>query len=374
MKKLFILLVFIPVLALAEPMYSPTWGFQIDLPEGYVYADGDARDRFSFAGPEGLLFDLVIYNGQFNSMLELANDVNKRLSNTGDVDFFQYREKQAAVMTLAFGIYTGWGLAIELDSKSGAAARPILLALSYAPADKKGIELFHLSALDSIAPSPADRRYPGPITEYSYPRGQAKSTPLALKGLNAMIRENDAEAAQVLIEREFMICEAYLNTPYLQAACIRYYRFVYRDSYDRIADAVSVITRNLGGNSARTDVEKREFAQKALSFVQGFKYERFLTQSDFLNLVSAVTEGRGDCDSHSMLFALILANANIRSGLMLSHHYSHAMGLADVIGTGARFEALGTRWLVAETTAKIDIGLIDQDLSDPRYWFAVVLE
>jgi len=108
--------------------------------------------------------------------------------------------------------------------------------------------------------------------------------------------------------------------------------------------------------------------------VQGFKYERDLTGSDFINLVTAITEGRGDCDSRAVLFAMILANANIRGAIMLSHHYSHAMGLADVTGSGARFEALGVNWLVAETTANINIGLIAQDESDPRHWFAVVFE
>jgi len=353
-------------------MYSPTWGFYIDLPEGYEYTDGDARDRFSFSGPEGLTFDLVVYHGRFNTVLDLVEDTNRRLRNSGDVDFFQYNGKQAAIKKLIFGDYNGWGLVVELDEQRG--VRPMLLALSYGSAEKNQFELFHLSALDSIAPTTAERRYPGPVTEYSYPRGEAKRVSLAVPGLTAIIHQNDAEAAQVLIEREFMICQAYLNTPYLQDACIRYYRFVYRDSFIRINDAASVIARNFGSTPVMDDAQKREFAQKVLSFVQGFNYERNITESDFLNLVTAVTEGRGDCDSHSMLFAIILANANIRSGIMLSYHYSHAVGLADISGAGARFDSHGTRWLVAETTAKIDIGLIAQEQSDPRHWFAVLFE
>lgn len=375
MKALFILLIFIPILSFAEPMYSPTWGFFIDLPEGYEYIDGDARDRFSFAGPQGLMFDLVVYDGRFVSMLEMVNDVNRRLSNSGDADFFQYRDKQAAIIKLTFGNFDGWGLGIELSPQpNGSGRRPILLALAYGPATRKDLELFHISALDSISPSIMEKRYPGPIMEYSYPRGEARNTLLASTGLSAMIRENDAEAAQVLIEREFAILLAYLNTPYIQEASIRYYRFIYRDSFDRISDAASVIAHNLGGAAAVTDEQKRAFAQRVLTFIQGFEYERDMSGSDFLNLVSAVTEGRGDCDNRSVLFAIILAHADIRGAIMLSHHYSHAMGLADVIGTGARFEALGTRWLVAETTAMLDIGLIAQDQSDSSQWFAVVFE
>ena len=371
MKRIAFVLIFIPLLASAEPMYSPSWGFYIDLPEGFEYVDGDNKDRFSFNGPQGLMFDIVVYSGRFNNMLELVNDVNSKLSNKGDVDFFQYAGKLAAIISLSFGGYSGWGLAVELNSGSGPA--PVLLALAYYPSGG-ALDLFCLSALDSISPSEGERRYPGPVMEYSYPRGETKRTPLVVSGLNAMMCENDAEAAQVLIEREFAILQSYLNTPFLQDACIRYYRFIYRDSYSRISDAVSVIARNLGAGANMTDEQKRQFAQKTLTFVQGFNYERDLSGSDFLNLVTAVKEGRGDCDSRAMLFALILARANVGSAIMLSHYYSHAMGLANVTGNGARFEALGTKWLVAETTAKIDIGLIDQEQTDIKHWFAVVFE
>jgi hypothetical protein len=250
----------------------------------------------------------------------------------------------------------------------------MLLALAYGPAAIRELELFHVSALDSIAPSPAERRYPGPLIEYSYPRGERKAAALAAGGISAMIYENDAEAAQVLIEREFLILQKYSNTAYLQDAWIRYYRFIYRDSYDRVASAAAALVRNWGGYSAGGDEGKRAFAQKALAFVQGFEYERDLSGSDFLNLVSAVAEGRGDCDSRAILWAIILSHADIRCAFMVSGHYGHAMGLAEIAGTGARFEAGGTKWLVAETTSSVEIGLINQEVSDPQYWLAVIFE
>jgi hypothetical protein len=75
-----------------------------------------------------------------------------------------------------------------------------------------------------------------------------------------------------------------------------------------------------------------------------------------------------------MLWAIILAHADIRAAMMVSRNYSHAMGLADIIGTGARFEAHGIQWLVAETTANVDIGLIAQDTSDPAHWLGILFE
>jgi len=189
-----------------------------------------------------------------------------------------------------------------------------------------------------------------------------------------MIYENDAEAAQVLIEREFNILRNYVMSPNWQEAWTRYYRMIYRDSYDRIANAASIIVRSWGGPPSSGNEERRAFAQRALNFVQGFEYERDLSGSDFINLVTAITEGRADCDSRAMLLAIILAKADIRSAMMVSREYSHAMGLADISGSGARFETYGTRWLVAETTAKIDIGLIAEDMSDPTLWLGVIFE
>ncbi|MDR2542034.1 MAG: hypothetical protein LBC80_01070 [Treponema sp.] len=382
MKKIKLLLVFVFLLifshiTLADAMFSPTWGFFVDLPQGYYFEDGDGRDRFSFSGPEDLMFDLVIYNGQFNTMLDLVEDVNRRLQNQGDVDFFVYNDRQAAVIKLTFANYDGWGFAVELDAQSGArqGVLPMLIALSYSPVNSGDLSLFHLSALDSIAPSIAERFYPGPITEYSYPRGEAQYVALVLDGVYAWIHENDAEAAQVMIEREFAVLRAYLNTAYLYDAFIRYYRFIYRDSFARINDAVSVTMNYFNGHRNLNDVEKRVFAQRVLSFIQGFEYERDLSGSDFINLVTTIVEGRGSCDNFSMLFAMILNNADIRSAMMLSPYYGHAMGLVDITGSGARFDdPYGTRWLVAETTAKIDIGLIAQDESDPQHWFVILLE
>jgi len=370
MKRCILLLLFVPVFVFAESLYSPTWGFLLDLPEGYEYVEGDGVNRFSFLGPSEAVFDLVVYDGAYGNMRELVDDVNRRIENYGDADFFEYRGRQAAIIELRFGNYAGWGLCVELKSGSRS---PMLLALSYGFEDRDELGLFHISALDSICPSVEERYYPGPIIEYSYPRGETIPVTLA-GGVNALIRENDIEAAQVLIEREFQILQNYANTSMWKEAWIRYYRSIYRDSWDRIANPVFAIAKHFAASIPVGEGENRAFAQRALDFVQGFKYERDLDGSDFVNLVTAVTEGVGDCDSRAMLWAIILAHADIRAAMMVSRQYSHAMGLAEIAGSGARFEAYGSRWLVAETTDDVDIGLIAQDVSDPAHWIGIIFE
>ena len=363
-----------PVLIDAFPLYSPTWGFSLDLPEDYELTGGDTRDRFSFGSPDGAVFDLVVYAAQagrqapYPSVEALARDVQARLRSSGNISFFEYRYKKAAVLELTFNVnnsqMTGWGLAIELK----AGEPKLLLALAYSPARQRNLENLHLSALDSITPSQEDRLYPGPITEFVYPRENRLALPLWGLEQEAWFFENDEDASQDLIEREFEVMKRYIDSPLWKEAWIRYYQTIYRDSYDRLANAAFIVERSLNVPS----LEDRDFAGAALEWIQSFEYERNFEGSDFVNPVSAILDGRGDCDSNAMLFALILNQANIPAAMMVSRVYSHAMALADLPGPGARFESGGKRWLVAETTADVPIGLISADMSDPNGWIGIM--
>jgi len=368
MKRCLFFLLLIPSLLSAAPVYSPVWGFFLDLPEGYELVEGNNRDRFSFQGPQGAKFDIAVYNNVYNNVTQLSQDIERRLGNKGDIALFDYGDKAATLIELRFGDSTGWGLCMELGGTVDGNV-PLLAALAYAPANISGMDVYHLSALDSLAPSENDKSRPGPVTEFTWPRGQRVEAAIAGTTLRAMVREHDAEAAQSLIEREFALMRRYAASPAWQEAWIRYYRAIYRDSRDRVADAVSRLAQYWNSGA-----DRRAFAGKALAWIQAFTFERDLSGSDFVNLVSAVTEGKGDCDSRAMLWAMILMRADIPAAMMVSRDYSHAMGLADIAGSGARFEAGGIKWLVAETTKKVDIGLIGQDMSNTEKWLGVLFE
>jgi len=353
----------------ASPLHSATWGFRLDLPEGYEYIDGNNQDRYSFQGPNKAMFDVIVYNGVYQDVEQMANDVNRRLGSSGEIALFEYEGKTAALMDLHFRGFSGWGVCVELAKNPAAAKTPLLCALAYSPSSGADMDLFHISALDSIALSDLEARRPGPLMEFSYPRGEAMEIPVKGTGINALIRENDAEAAQALVDREFNLLRNYENAPGWQQAWIRFYRAIYRDSWDRIADALFRLEREWNSGQSQG---ARAFAEKALAFVQGFTYDRDLEGSDFVNLVTAINEGRGDCDSRAMLLAMILDQADIPGAIMVSRGHSHAMGLADVPGTGARFDSGGRKWLVAETTDKVGIGLISADMSDIASWLGVI--
>jgi hypothetical protein len=73
-----------------------------------------------------------------------------------------------------------------------------------------------------------------------------------------------------------------------------------------------------------------------------------------------------------MLWAILMQQANIPAAIMVSAEYSHAMGLGDISGTGARFEFAEKKWLVAETTSKVGLGLINQKMSNIEGWLGIV--
>ena len=373
----------------AETLVSPSWGFQIDLPEGYFFAEGDGKNQFAFQSIMDTSFDIRVYApGVYPSAEELARDVQRRIGNKGEISPFVYRQKKAVLISLDFNGNLGWGLCVELEETTTGGI-PLLLALSYAPENRENVQIIHLSALDSIRPSAADRLAPGPLTEFAYPRGERKRQPLWNMEDAAAVYEFDAEAAQSVVDREFSVFINYLNTELWKEAWIRYYRTIYADSYERLADISfiferslnkNVLSRESGQSTANRDntgaesSEAVEFAAAALKWVQSFSYERDFEGSDFVNLVSAAFEGRGDCDSRAMLWAIMLEQNNIPATIMVSQEYQHAMGLVDLPGTGARFEFEGKKWLVAETTAKVPMGLIAADSSEIEKWTGIKLE
>ena len=380
---LFIFLAFYPSLSHSIPLYSPEWGFYIDLPEDYVYTDGNGYDRFSFENTLGAVFDMIIYHqgegspGYYPSLEAMVQDVLIRLNNRGMVDFFIYRQNEIWIAELVFNLsgtggsvlpMTGWALFMHLEALDNGPA-PMLAALAYNTADELNLQILHLSALDSIIPRERDRLSPGLITEFAYPRENPVSVEIYGLNTQAFFFLEDADAAQALVDREFQVLTLYVDSPYWMEAWMRFYRAIYRDSYERLEDIAFQITDYLNAN-----LSQREFAEILLNWIQSFHYERNFQGSDFVNLVSAAIEGRGDCDSRAMLWALILNKSGIPANIMVSRHYSHAMGLVYLPGEGARIELNGQSFLVAETTADVGIGLIAASMSDIQHWIAIPLD
>jgi len=169
-------------------------------------------------------------------------------------------------------------------------------------------------------------------------------------------------------QREFRVLSMYAESKTLWAdAWARYYRMVYKESSARLDSFTKVFSDSLPFN------DPTESARRVLAWVQGFLYERDFSGIDFVPPLTAAFEQRGDCDSRAMLMAIILERLGIDSVLMVSREYSHAMLAVDVPGGGQRFTYNGKAYLVAETTAKVGIGMIDASQADFSKWLGVDL-
>lgn len=372
----------------SEPLYSPTWGFRISPPAGYTYTGGDGKSRFSFSfEPRAPAYlDIRVYEPKtFSSVEALGADIRRRISSSGDMSTFMYHGRQALLMELNFSLngtaQSGWGLCIELGDQ-GSATHPLLAALAYGDASLQELSNFHLSALDSIAPAAGDTFFPGPISEYAYPEQAPKETKLTGLSVSARLSPDAALASKATVDREFAVLSSYGQDSLWKEAWIRFYQMIYRDSFDRLSDVAFAVERSVSQQIDEKPLSKaqrdRLFAEQALAWIQGFTYERDLLGSDFVDLISAATEGRGDCDSRAMLWAIILRHNNIPSAIMVSREYSHAMGLVLVEGSGARFTTGSGEaekiWVVAETTAQVPLGLIGRSVADPAKWIPVLFE
>jgi hypothetical protein len=367
----------------AESLHSPTWGFRIDLPEEFYYTGGDGRNSFAFDCDAGVSITLRVYaRGAYPSVQRLAEDVKTRLSSSGDIDYFEYNNKKAAIVEIAMTIsgeaLSGWGLCVSLGDDESSS--PFLAALAYGPGNGPDLSLLYLSCLDSIVPTDAERRYPGPITSYIYPRDTMVQKTIAGINVPATVGSSDEIAAQAIVDREFAVLRRYQDSPQWKEAWLRFYRAIFRDSYVRLTDIAFAFerdwyTKTQGGSRDPQADNAWEFAQYTLTWIQGFAYERNLLGSDFVNVVSAALDGRGDCDSRAMLWAIMLERNNIVAAMMVSRDYSHAMGLvlleSPTAVPRASFQLGGYNWIVAETTDRVDIGRIQARVSDPAFWLGI---
>ena len=64
---------------------------------------------------------------------------------------------------------------------------------------------------------------------------------------------------------------------------------------------------------------------------------------------------------------------NIKSTLFVSTEYSHAIVGAVLDKNGAKIDVAGNSYLLGETTAKVDFGLIASNLNDTSKWINIQL-
>lgn len=350
----------------AEIIGFPEFAFALDLPEGYILVEKDKNTRFHLSHsivPADL--QIAVYPAtQFDSSIQAMQHVTTQLSSTGGEVTFEWRFNNASIGEIISEKIQGWALVLKLPENKG-----WLALLSYTGKEQYlNVEPLLISCLDAVFIDQGSWFSPGPMTTFAWPdEGEINVDVKNLgtgKNLSIPMDKAAGLAGQSVIDREFSVLTAYLNTPFVTEAWRRYYRIIWRDSWSRLEKAGFIISSSLPDTAEKITAE-------ILEWTQSFTYERDRQGSDFLSLPRALVEKKGDCDSRALLMVLLLNQMGIDAILMVSPEYGHAVAAVDIPGEGARFNSGGKNYLIADTTAPIPVGLIDSEMSDSSKWFSV---
>ena len=385
MKKSIIFITVLGILlSAAKPadallLNSDKWNYALDLPEDFTMTDGNGNDRYQFASSV-LPVDLVISTYErkrYDNAEKALDDVISKLKGSGESTFLYWRNRECAVSSVELNFakdakYIGWAVSLELPYEKG---WYVMLGFYPDNLDENTAMICEtevISALDSVCTDTSSFYESGPMTSFVYPREKPKQIQLEIAGkkIDTTIDEIDGEANQYVIEREFTILVNQSQYGIAQAASERFYRIVYRDAYRRLRKVSFDVQNELTfGEGAISD--RFELAQTLLQWTQGFEYERDLLGSDFTSLPDLICGKGGDCDSRSMLLAVMLRNMNYDTVFFVSAAYSHAMIGIALKADGAAITAGGISYLLGETTAKVKLGQVAQEMSDSSKWVPV---
>lgn len=359
---------------------SPTLNYSINLPDDFSMTGSNGNDRYQFSSsilPVELLLCTYEKN-RYKSSEAVIKDIAKQLYGTAEAASFEWRTRDAAVaqISLAFDQYSanlGWAVAAELPQDKGYVAM-----LGFYPENEPDASLCEtliISAIDSLATDYGANFEAGPFTTFAFPSEGEKqiSLKIADRTINSFIDKSDEDANQYVIDREYTILVIENKYGLGQEACRRFYKTVYRDAYKRLKNCAFAIQNELtfGENAIK---DRRELAETLLKWTQGFEYKRDLEGSDVTSLPGALTGKGCDCDSRSLLLAVLLRQMNYRSAFFVSSEYSHALAGAELEGSGARMDIDGVNYVIGETTAPVSFGQIAKEQSDASKWLGITFE
>ncbi len=328
----------------------------------------------SFSSPKDALFKSIQKLSLYSSDFRISSDTSYCASYIeGDLEGKTISGLACAVFVPS--ILVSKNLKNQNNQENKVSGGKIIFLLCYQNIEKNKSDDFSFfieSVIDSLCVSSESLFSPGFFTTLYHPdSGKNKKVSLLIDG-KKIETEMDSESEKnstFLVEREYKVLLLYQNSERWKEAWQRYYRMIFKDSCKRLQKVSFDITSNLAPEAE----DETDLAQKLLFWTQGFSYERETTKSDFTSLPSVIIGKGSDCDSRSLLIAVILQSIGIDSILFVSSEYKHAVvGLASS-HPGFGFTVEGKRFLTGETTAKgLTWGMISADQTDEAFWIPVV--
>ena len=371
----------------SEVISSDVFGYTIDFPEMFQIIDMTEDERSILFEHQLLPVQAAIKiwpQKSYTNSQDCLKATLGKIASTQDVTGVKWRNQSCAVSRIQMNEAVlgekmeGWAVCTPLPQ-----TKDYFVMLSYAPENKAyDCEQFILSLLDSIMIDRGSRREAGLITTFAFPKKGNKSIELEIEGekIKTFMDEDDAEANQFVVDREFAVFKLFIDQQCWKEAWQRFYRLIAKDGIGRLKRPAFDISTALSPacNDADPENPSAAMAQKLLTWIQGFNYERPSAtpdKADFTNIPATFTGSGSDCDSRSMLLMLLLKNMNIDSCMFISVDYSHAMAGVCLEGKMGQSYTLDEKeYLFGETTAKnVTLGMIAADMQDRTKWIPVEL-
>lgn len=379
MKKIIycLILFFVGIsVSFAEILNSPTWGYSVDLPEEFVLVDKNGADSYMFEN--AFVSSTVILKAykkeKFSSSLEAMETVMKQLGAEFECAETDWRNTDCIISQFAFNLggasNTGWAVSSLLQDSKG-----YVVMLCYSPTEVfYDLEQFIISCVDSLCIDYGSYYSPGPLTSFAFPKGEVQNHTVEIAGekIDFTLDSSDIEADRFVVEREYSVLCLYQESEMWVEAWQRYYRQVYKNAYSRLKIAAFNIYNKLI-KTCESENPEIELAQKLLSWTQGFDYVRDFTSTDFTPITASITETGSDCDSRAMLLACLLHHMNYDTCLFVSAEFSHSLFGIVLDKAGAKINIDGRQFLLGETTAQVDIGLVPVNMNQTDKWIFVEL-
>lgn len=379
MKKIIycLILFFVGIsVSFAEILNSPTWGYSVDLPEEFVLVDKNGADSYMFEN--AFVSSTVILKAykkeKFSSSLEAMETVMKQLGAEFECAETDWRNTDCIISQFAFNLggasNTGWAVSSLLQDSKG-----YVVMLCYTPTEVfYNLEQFVISCVDSLCIDYGSYYSSGPLTSFAFPKGEVQNHTVEIAGekIDFTLDSSDIEADRFVVEREYSVLCLYQDSEMWVEAWQRYYRQVYKNAYSRLKIAAFNIYNRLI-KTCESENPDIELAQKLLSWTQGFDYVRDFTSTDFTPITASITGTGSDCDSRAMLLACLLHHMNYDTCLFVSAEFSHSLFGIVLDKAGAKINIDGRQFLLGETTAQVDIGLVPANMNQTDKWIFVEL-
>lgn len=346
----------------------------IDLPEGFKLDSSNGENSFQLQSTVAPVHAIVQIHkpGKYESTFDAMKTTIQKFGLKGDTDSFEWRGNKAAV-----SIFNGTLMGIPSAGYGAAALIPednsIIAVLAWASqVDAEKCNSYMTSLIDSIYVDMESYYSCGLLTEYTFPKKEEKKISLTIdeRRIQTTLDSSDKEASEYLVDREYQVLLMYQNSDFWKEAWQRYYRMIFRDSCGRLRQAAFDIYNAL----APSCKDSTDLAQKLLNWTQKFKYEREKNSSDFTSLPSILLGSGSDCDSRSLLLAVLLQAMNEDAIFFVSSEFKHAIAGFASDHPGFSFTVNGIQYLTGETTVKgVSWGKIDGTQTDFSKWIVVSL-